>query len=83
MNFFRYIREAIWLFRREQLWHRRSAPILVLNLRDYTYEECLLAAGRCKKIEHEQVGVIANLLFCRAGRGTATIEDALSCYVSS
>lgn len=60
--------------------YRALAPLLAIEMGKYTYEDCLLAAGRSNNIPHEDVGIVAQSLYCRCDRGKVTLEEAIALY---
>lgn len=72
MRFIRMIREAYFLWQRENRWRKARKPLLALALGKYTYSECLLAVA-ARNIESEQIGPVALLLHCRCGRGSMSL----------
>jgi hypothetical protein len=56
---------------------KNYSPLLSLEMGAYTYEECLLAASRSRIIPHEDVGIVAQYMYCRCNRGKRTIGYAL------
>lgn len=67
----RYPRQRMDLIR-----YRCFAPILSLELKPYTFENCLLAAWSCKPIPYDWMGTLAACFYIRSGRGKATLEEA-------
>jgi len=75
--------KAFFRWEKEQRWRYQAlAPLLSIEMGAYTYDECLLAAGRSKEIPHEDVGIVAQCLFCRCNRGKVSMEEAIKLYGS-
>lgn len=80
MKIIREFKKFLQWRKKQKKLNRDMMPLLSIELKAYTYDECLLAAGRDKRIPHEMVGVVAQTLYCRCSRGTGTLERALSLY---
>ena len=76
----RAVHRAVYLYRQNLRWEKARHPLKTLELGDYSRDECLMAADRCSKVERQQIGEIAGLLWNRCGRGKVTIEGALALY---
>lgn len=73
-------KEAVWRRVQDQKWNRELAPMLVLCLRKYTYDECLLAVAHSHLVPRRNVGELAHILYCRSGRGDVTLDEAIALY---
>lgn len=76
----RFMRYLWGLHRREQQWAEDRRYLLFVECVTASYEQCLLATAHCKRVPHEQIGVVAKVLHCRTSRGTTTLEHALDMY---
>lgn len=68
------------LFRKEQDYRRSYLPMLALECEWATYEQCLLVTARSRRVDNEQIGVVAQILLARCGRGKTPIVDAIEKY---
>ena len=80
MRLIRFIKHLLWLYRREKQWAHDLRPIMSVECVDASYDYCLIIAGRNPHIPREQKGVVATVLWTRAGRGKVSIEDAIARY---
>ena len=82
MRILRDVREFIQWRKSQKHLRGKIQRLLSIEMGDYSYDQCLLAAGHNNNIPHEHVGTVAIMMHARCSRGKTTLEEAMSIYSS-
>jgi len=81
MNLFYLITDFLWWRRDQKNLSNAIQAILPIEMQYYTYRDILYYVATRPKIIAADIGPLSKTLYCRAGRGDVTLEQAVECYI--